>query len=159
RDFVTSTRSAGDSHMMALLDADVRPKDLDAAFATICLHEDVEFPAGDAECPDPKGARRALEKFWKELRKHLPSDIETATTCPIQKAAREFRGQLDVSKYRLDRPSVMASLLATWDSESKIIQKWWAEAPAEKKRLRDLINGLHEAFRADTVSPYLSQWR
>jgi ATP-dependent helicase/nuclease subunit A len=159
RDFVTSTRSAGDPDMMSLLDADVRPKDLDAAFATICLHEDVEFPAGDAECPDPKSARRALEKFWKELQKHLPTDIDPATTCPIQKAAREFRGQLDVSRYRLDRPSVMASLLATWDFESKIIQKWWADSAAEKKRLRDLITALHEGFCTDTVSPYLSQWR
>jgi ATP-dependent helicase/nuclease subunit A len=158
RDFVTSTRSAGDPDMMALLDADVRPKDLDAAFATICLHEDMEFPAGDAECPDPKTARRALEKFWKELQKHLPSDIDPSTTCPIQEAAREFRAQLDVSRYRLDRPSVMASLLATWKCKSEIRQKWWADSPAEKKRLRDLINPLHEQFLTDTVTPYLSQW-
>ena len=159
RDFVTSTRSAGDPDMMALLDADIRPKDLDAAFATICLNEDVEFPAGEADSPDPQGARKALDKFWKELQKHLPSDIDPATTCPIQKAAREFRGQLDVSRYRLDRPSVMASLLATWKCESKITQKWWADSPAEKKRLRDLINALHEEFCTDTVTPYLSQWR
>lgn len=77
RDFVMSTRSVGDPDMMALLDADVRPKDLDAAFATICLHEDVEFPAGDAECPDPKTARRALEKFWKELHE---ADVAVATS-------------------------------------------------------------------------------
>jgi ATP-dependent helicase/nuclease subunit A len=120
RDFVTSMRSAGDPNMIALLDADVRPKDLDTAFGTICLNEDVEFPAGEAECPDPKAARRALETFWSELQEHLPSDTDPATTCPIQKAAREFRGQLDVSRYRLDRPSVMASLLAIWNSESKI---------------------------------------
>ena len=46
-----------------------------------------------------------------------------------------------VSRYRLDRPSVVASLLDTWDCESKIIQKWWADSAAEKKRLRDLIEG------------------
>jgi ATP-dependent helicase/nuclease subunit A len=159
RDFVTNSRSVGDPDMMALLDAEIRPKDLDAAFATICLHEDVEFPAGNVERPDPKSARHALEKFWKELQRHLPTRIDPATTCPIQQAAREFRGQLDVSRYRLDRPSVIASLLETWDGESTITQKWWAESAAEKKRLRDLINGLHEAFCADTVSPYLSQWR
>jgi ATP-dependent helicase/nuclease subunit A len=159
RDFVTSTRSAGDSDMMALLDADVRPKDLDGAFATICLNEDVEFPAGEADCPDTKSARKALEEFWKQLQKHLPPDIDPATTCAIQKAAREFRGQLDVSRYRLDRPSVMASLLAAWDCESKIVQKWWADSPVEKKRLRDLINALHEGFSTETISPYLSQWR
>jgi ATP-dependent helicase/nuclease subunit A len=159
RDFVTSTGSAGDATMMALLEAEVRPKDLDAAFATICLNEDVEFPTGRADCPDPQAARQALEQFWKELRRHLPSKIEAATTCPIQRAAREFRGQLDVSRYRLDRPSVVASLLATWDCESKITQKWWADSPAEKKRLRDLINPLHEEFCTKTVSPYLSHWR
>ena len=159
RDFVTSTRSGGDPDMMALLDADVRPKDLDAAFATICLHEDVEFPSGDAECPDPKTAGRALEKFWKELQKHLPSDIDPETKCRIQNAAREFRGQLDVSRYRLDRPSVMASLLGTWDCKSEITQKWWADSLAEKRRLRDLLNPLHEEFRTNTVSPYLAQWR
>jgi ATP-dependent helicase/nuclease subunit A len=159
RDFVTSTRSAGDPAMMALIDADVRPKDLDTAFATICLNEDVEFPAGDAECPDPKSARIALEKFWKELQKHLPADIDPETKCPIQKAAREFRGQLDVSRYRLDRPSVVASVLGTWNCKSEITQKWWTDSAAEKRRLRDLINPLHEDFCTNTVSPYLSQWR
>jgi ATP-dependent helicase/nuclease subunit A len=159
RDFTTSMRSAGDPDMMALLDADVRPKDLDAAFATICVNEDVEFPAGTAECPDEKGARKALEKFWKELQKHLPSNIDPATTCPIQKAARQFRGQLEVSRYRLDRPSTIAALLAIWSCESKIIQKWWADESAEKKRLRDLINPLHEAFCTDIVLPFVSQWR
>lgn len=159
REFVTATRGAGDPAMMALLDADIRPKDLDGAFATICLNEDVEFPAGDADCPDPTAARKALEAFWKQLQRHLPPAIDPATTCPIQKAAREFRGQIDVSRYRLDRPSVVASLLETWNCESKIIQKWWADSAADKKRLRDLINPLHEQFCADLVAPYLSQWR
>jgi len=159
REFVTSTRSAGDPTMMALLDADIRPRDLDAAFATICLNEDVEFPAGDADCPDPGAARKALDAFWTQLQRHLPTEIDPATTCPIQKAARGFRGQLDVSRYRLDHPSVVASLLETWDCDSKIIQKWWADSAADKKRLRDLINPLHEQFCADTVAPYLSQWR
>ena len=33
---------------------------------------------------------------------------------------------------------------STWDCESKIVQKWWADSAAEKKRLRDLIQGLHQ---------------
>jgi ATP-dependent helicase/nuclease subunit A len=159
RDFVTNMRSAGDRDMFALLEADVRPGDLDSAFATICQNDDVDFPSGDAECPDPKAAWKGLEKFWKEVQKHLPSTIDAETTCPIQKAARDFRGQLNVSSYRLDRPSVIASLLNTWDCESKITQYRWADSTAEKKRLRDLINPLHEAFVADVVEPYLSQWR
>ena len=159
RDFVTNTRSAGDPDMTALLEADVRPGDLDSAFATICQNEDVDFPAGEAERPDPKAAWKGLEKFWKELQKHLPASIQPDTSCPIQKAAREFRGQLNVSSYRLDRPAVIASLLDTWDCESKITQYRWADSAAEKRRLRDLINPLHEKFVAEIVEPYLSQWR
>src|SRR5262249_7655340 len=67
REFITNARAAGDSDMVALLVADIRPKDLDSAFATICENEDVEFPAGAGVCPDPKPAWKALEKFWKEL--------------------------------------------------------------------------------------------
>ena len=54
RDFITGARAIGDPDMMALMGADVRPKDLDAAFATICVNDDVDFPAGTAVCPDPK---------------------------------------------------------------------------------------------------------
>ncbi|HEV7838072.1 MAG TPA: UvrD-helicase domain-containing protein, partial [Gemmatimonadaceae bacterium] len=158
RDFVTNTRAAGDPVMMALLDADVRPKDLDGAFATVCQNEDVDFPAGEAERPDPEAAWSACEVFWTQLQQHLPASIDGEVTCPIQKAAREFRGQLNVS-YQLDRPSNVAALLARWTCKSVIVQKWWTEDAAEKKRLRDLINPLHADFVANTVAPFLSQWR
>jgi ATP-dependent helicase/nuclease subunit A len=159
RDFTSSARSAGDADMLALLQADVRPKDLDSAFATVCLNEDVEFPPGDGVCPDPKAGWRALETFWTELQKHLPSPIDPRTTCGIQKAAVTFRGQMRVSRYRLDRPAVMESLLQTWDCESKIIQKWWAASAAEKKRFKVLIETLHADFHRATVAPYRAQWR
>ena len=51
REFITNARAAGDPDMMALLVADIRPKDLDSAFAIICDNEDVEFPAGDGHLP------------------------------------------------------------------------------------------------------------
>src|SRR6267378_1730613 len=159
RDFIANARSAGDPDILALMAADVKPKDLDSAFATICVNDDVEFPAGEAERPDAVKAWKALEKFWKELQKHLPETIGSATTCGIQKAARQFEGELRVSRYRLDRASVIASLLGTWDCESKIVQMRWADSPAEKKRLRDLIQGLHQDFHETVVAPYLSQWR
>ena len=159
RDFITSGRAAGDPDMMALVEADVRPKDLDSAFATICVNDDVDFPPGEADCPDPKPALKALNEFWTELQKHLPSRIDPETTCKVQKRARQFQGQLRVSRYRLDRPSTVAALLDTWDCESKITQKCWADSAAEKKRLRDLIEGLHEAFHTNVVGPYLAQWR
>ena len=151
--------AAGDPDLLALLEAGIRPQDLDSAFATICANEDVDFPPGEADCPDPKPARKALEEFWIELQKHLPSPIDSGTTCNIQRAAQQFRGQFRVSQQRLDRPAVVASLLDMWDCESKIVQKWWADTPAEKKRLRDLIEGLHQDFRTTVVEPYLAQWR
>ena len=159
RDFVTNTRATGDADMMALLRAEVRPKDLDSAFTTVSANDDVEFPPGEAECPDPEPAWKALDKFWKDLQKHLPSEIAGNTKCPIQRASRRFRAKLRVSRYRLDRPSVVASLLETWDCDSRITQYCWADTPAEKERLRDLIQPLHAQFRAAVVKPYLARWR
>jgi ATP-dependent helicase/nuclease subunit A len=159
REFITNARAAGDPDMMALLAADIRPKDLDSAFATICDNEDVEFQAGAGVRPDPKPAWKALEKFWKELQKHLPSTIDPDTTCKIQQAASTFRGQLRVSRRRIERPAVIASLLVTWERESKIIQKWWADSPPEKKRLSALVEILHDDFLTGVVEPYLAQWR
>jgi pimeloyl-ACP methyl ester carboxylesterase len=49
REFIANTRAAGDLDMLALLDAGVRPKDLDFAFATFCANEDVHFPPGEAQ--------------------------------------------------------------------------------------------------------------
>ena len=158
-DFVTAARSGGDPDMSALLDADVRPADLEHAFATICANEDVEFPPGDGAMPNPRPARQALEQFWTELQKHLPAAIDPASTCPIQNAAWRFRGQFDVSRYRLDRPATIAALLTIWNCKSTITQKWWAESTRDKQRFRDLINPLHEAFCTDVVSPYLAEWR
>ena len=54
---------------------------------------------------------------------------------------------------------MIASLLETWDCASKITQNRWADSAAEKKRLRDLIEPLHDRFRADVVLPYLAAWR
>jgi ATP-dependent helicase/nuclease subunit A len=159
RDFITSSRAAGDSDMMALLEADIRPKDLDSAFATICDNDDVDFPAGEGTCPDPKPAWQALETFWKDLQTRLPSPIDAATTCKIQQAASTFRGQLRVSRHGMPRPAVVASLLATWDSDLKVIQKWWAPSKKEAKRIALLAAALHDQFRDDVVAPYLAQWR
>jgi ATP-dependent helicase/nuclease subunit A len=159
RDFITNMRSAGDRDMLDLLDTGVRPPDLHSAFAIICGNEDVEFPPGDATCPDTKAAWKALEKFWQDLQKHLPAHIDPETNCPIQMAALTFRGQMRVNRSRLDRPSVIASLLQTWSCKSEIKQFRWADTAAEKKRFRDLVNPLHEHFCAAVVTPHLAHWR
>src|SRR5436853_7573940 len=44
RNFITNARASGDPDMISLMEADVRPKDLDSAFATICVNDDVAFP-------------------------------------------------------------------------------------------------------------------
>ena len=159
REFITNARAAGDADMMALLQADIRPKDLDSAFATICVNDDVEFPPGEGEPPDPKAAWKALDKFWKALAKHLPAEIAAGTNCDIQQAARELRAQLRVLGSRRDRPSVIASLLETWDCKSRITMSWWPGSPAGRKRLRDSIEALHQPFHAGVVEPYLARWR
>jgi ATP-dependent helicase/nuclease subunit A len=159
RDFVTAARAAGHPVMVELLEAGVRPADLDHAFGIVYANEDVDFPPGDGECPDSKPALKALERFWKELQKHLPASIDPDTTCNIQKAALQFRGQFRVSRNRLDRASTIASLFDTWDCESKITQNRWGTTAAEKRRFKELICGLHAEFREETVAPYLAAWR
>jgi ATP-dependent helicase/nuclease subunit A len=159
RDFIAAARSAGDPEMLALLETGVKPKDLDSAFKTICLNEDVEFPPGDGVCPDPKAAWKALEQFWAKLAKLLPDIIGEDTTCGIQKAARQYRAQLRVAAKRLDRPSTIASLMETWKCDSRITQNRWATSSTEKKRYKDLVETMHGDFRAATVDPFLKAWR
>src|SRR3954468_1751115 len=159
RDFITSARSAGDPVMLDLLDTGVKPGDLDAAFSTICVNEDVEFPPGDGACPDVEAARKGLDAFWKELQKHLPATIAADTKCPIQKAAVQYRSRVRVERTRLDRPATVAALLEIWKCKSEITQNRWASSAAEKRRLRDLINPLHAEFRQQVVDRYLAQWR
>ena len=159
RDFIASARAAGDPDMLALLETGVKPKDLDSAFATICLNEDVVFPPGDGVCPDPKPAWKALQEFWAKLEKQLPAKIDDDTSCNVQQRAQQFRGQLRVARRRLERPSTIASLLETWNCESRITQNRWATTTAEKKRFKNLIEPLHADFVVATVEPFLSQWR
>jgi ATP-dependent helicase/nuclease subunit A len=159
RDFIASARSAGDPDILALLETGVRPRDLDSAFATICLNEDVEFPPGDGVCPDPKPAWKALERFWKAIQKELPRNLAPDTTCKLQQAALEFQRQMRVARKRLDRPAVIASLLDEWDCESKITLYRWSDDKGEQQRLKALINPMHADFCGATVTPYLNQWR
>ena len=143
--------------MLALLEADVQPKDLDSAFATICVNDDVEFPPGDGVCPDPKPAWKALEQFWKELQKHLPAvDRRRHHVRDSASGAAVPRAVARVARSGCDRPAVVAALLDTWDCESKITQKWWADIGRGEEASRDLIEPLHDDFRADVVEPYLA---
>jgi ATP-dependent helicase/nuclease subunit A len=159
RDFITSARAAGDPEMLALLESDIKPKDLDDAFGKVCDNDDVEFPPGDADRPDTAEPRRALKEFWTALQALMPASIDPASTCKTQKAAVTFRGQWRVLQRRADHPAVMASLLRSWDRDPAIVQKWWASAPAEKKRINAAVQTLLGDFRANVVAPYLAQWQ
>jgi ATP-dependent helicase/nuclease subunit A len=159
REFITSARAAGDPDVAALLEADIKLKDLDPAFATVCENDDVEFPPGDGVCPDPKPAAKALDKFWKTFQKHMPSSIDDDTKCGMLLAAQRFAGQWRVAQKRLHRPAVVAALLAPWDRESGITMTWWSDDRAEGRKIRAAIVALHEPFHTNVVEPYLAAWR
>ena len=80
--------------MEELSDAGIKPQDLDSAFETVCLYEDVEFPPGDAVRPDTAAGFKALDKFWTAMCRKLPKTIAQDTTCPTQKIARRFYRQM-----------------------------------------------------------------
>ena len=109
REFVTSARRAGDPDVMALLEADVKPKDLDHAFARVCDNEDVDFPPGDGTCPDPKPAVQALAKFWSIVSGLMPSTVPDEAKCQTLLAAKRFEGRWRVSQKRLHRRVSRAS--------------------------------------------------
>ena len=66
RDYIANARSAGDPVMMELLEAGVKPNDLDSAFSTHLPERSVEFQTGDgAMSRMRRSACEGLDKFWK----------------------------------------------------------------------------------------------
>ena len=160
RDFRTAAKAAGDPVMLDLLETGIKPADLDSAFATVCLYEEVDFPPGDGVAPDPAPVWKALDTFWAAIRTRLPNRIDPKTTCPIQKKARRFFGMMRVAGLRRDRPAELASLVGHWDfAFDHITQKFWSDDPAQKKQLKAEIQQLHDDFRVETVAPYKTRWR
>ena len=159
RDFLIASKAAGDPNVAELLEAGIKPKELDAAFETVCLYEDVEFPPGSALRPDTAGVLKALDEFWAALCKELPTDIAATATCKTQKAAKNFAKQLRMTAARRTRPSTLAGLLEAWDFESSIVQKCWAHHKLTGREIAAKITALHQAFRTDVVEPFLAVWR
>jgi ATP-dependent helicase/nuclease subunit A len=159
RDFRTETKGAGDPLILELLDAGIGASDLDRAFDTVCLYEEVSFPPGEATCPDDSVAWQALDRFWAELVEQLPQPIPRETTCPTQKAARRFFGDIRVAVGELRHPAHLVRLLETWDFTPEIRQYQWSADPAAKKRIAREIETLHGSFRTNTIKPFLAQWR
>ena len=159
REFVTAARREGDPDVAALLEADVRLKDLDDAFAKVCDNDDVEFPEGVGECPDRKPAAEALANFWKAYRAYLPADVNDEAKCTMLQAAQRFEGHWRVSSKRLHRPATIAMLMAEWDRKPDITMKWWSDDAATQKKIRAAIVPLHQDFLANVAGPYLATWR
>src|SRR5687767_2140575 len=80
RDYRVQARAAGDAHLLELIDAGISAKHLDKAFETVCLYEDVTFPADAAAMPDLAASWAAIEAFWTTLRPMLPSSIPDGVT-------------------------------------------------------------------------------
>ena len=145
--------------ILDLQDAGLPPKELDKAFNTVALYAEVDFPPGDAQCPETADTWAALDTFWAALKAKLPVPIPPDSTCRTQEAAQRFIGQMRIGSVRRDRPSVLVGLLDTWDFSPGIIQKCWSTDGATKKRLRDEIAQLHGDFRDDVLKPFIEKWQ
>ena len=159
RDFLTAAKSAGDPIVRELREAGITPKDLDGAFKTVCLYEEVEFPPGDAVRPDTAAGFNALDTFWATMCRKLPKNIAPETKCPTQIKARGFFGQMLIARLRRDRPGTLAELLSTWNVTPKVTPKWCSGDAADRKKTAEEITVLHTTFRADVVKPFLAAWR
>ena len=157
RDYLSRERALGSDTLRALEAAGIQPKDLDDEFASVCLFEEVEFPAADAQPPDPDPAWRALDEMWATLRPKVPWPVPPDTTCGVQKQAREFDWRQRASRAR--RPADLAALLAIWDRTPKVVMKRWEGVTSNTRALRAELQELLGQFREAVVTPYLTAWR
>ena len=79
RDYRAQARAAGDPNLVALDEAGVSASALDKAFETVCLYQDVRFPAPPAPMPDLAANWAALEAFWSKS----PGDPPVAVPCRV----------------------------------------------------------------------------
>ncbi len=155
--YLDRERAAGSPTLRDLLDAGVRPPDLDGAFRIVCTYAEIEFPPGEGTAPDPAPAWQALDRFWTALNGCLPGPIEPETTCPIQQTMQGFSGRLRVADR--SRPGGLADLLADWEGGFKATQKWWHPDPKQKKAAAEKVATLVQRFQVETVTPFLANWR
>jgi ATP-dependent helicase/nuclease subunit A len=159
RDFVSQQLAAGHPLMLELREAGVKPADLDEAFGTVTLYEEVDFPPGAGQKPEADAPWAALDAFWTALKRKLPVAIDPETSCPTQKAARKCAGQMRVANTAGGHHRALADLLDTWKFEPGITQNRWSGDPAARRRMRDEIVALHQPFRDGVVLPFLARWR
>jgi ATP-dependent helicase/nuclease subunit A len=155
RDYLDRRRAEGSAVLHELIEAGVKPGDLDDAFDRVCDYAEVEFPAGDGGCPDPAPAREALSRFWSALEGLLPDPVDPQAKCSLQAAMRDFRRRLRVAA--LGKPRVVAELVAEWKGTPRITQKWWVrrgqDGPVARARIEALFAELQEV-----TLPFLDAW-
>ena len=154
RDYRAQASDVGNPDLLELLDAGIKFEYLDRAFETVCLYEDVTFPPGSAEKPDLNPVWSALETFWRELERRLPSSIDASSTCATQERADRFRRQWRSYVRGQRDAALMVKLLDCWKSKPSVVQKWWVTKSVAKEAQQ-----LHDDFRANTVLPFLTAWR
>ncbi len=157
RDYVAMARASGARPVLDLLAAGVRPSDLDNAFATICEHEDVEFDHGDGAPPDFDETLRRVERFWSELAQLKPPAFRNDTLCRAQQKYDEFDGRLNIVT-RHGRIAGLARLLIFWGN-TEVTQVWWSQRVGRDPSFGARAKALADSFRADSVAPFLTQWR
>lgn len=159
RDYLSRLRAERSPLLGELQRARVSARDLDAAFATLCRFDEVEFPPGDAREPDLAGAREATGRFWADLRAFMPSPANAEAKCLMLTRLPRFRGLLRAAEG--GRPADLIEALRFWEKPPALTMKWWAEGQpqARQREIREKVERLVESFRQSTVLPILLGWR
>ena len=157
RDYGVEDRALGFQPMLDLLEAGIRPKDLDSAFAGVCRHEDVTFDEGGGEPPAFEPVFKRVEKFWKELGKLVPANVHPDTKCKALSRWEEFDGRV-ASIRRQRRLASLASLLTFWNNKP-VTMSWWSEEVGRDESYGRRARQLVEDFQTETIDPFLEQWR
>ena len=157
RDFVTRDRGSGSTLIADLQAARIKPADLDQAFSIVCDHDEVEFPPGDAEPPDPAPAWKALDRFSAAVAKLLPDPVASESTCDVQELAVELKARLAVA--RRSRPGALAELSARCDGKFVTTKMWWGDGRSRGNPVAARVDGLLGDFRTHIAGPWLESWR
>jgi ATP-dependent helicase/nuclease subunit A len=158
RDYLARARALGSPALAALQAAGVRPVELDAAFAHVCEHADVAFPAGEVDAPALAPAWHALEAFWRDLLRLTPQPIDPATTCKVQQLVPEFDQRLRFASRR--RGDVLAGLLREWDHGSLgFVNKWWGNGQSRGNPGAAEAKATVERFRDGVARGWLETWQ
>jgi ATP-dependent helicase/nuclease subunit A len=157
RDYVSAARARGFAPMLELLDAGVKPKDLDGAFAAVCEHEDVAFDTGSGDPPALDAALKDVERFWRGLSALKPDEFDPDSKCRAQQKYPEFESRLG-AVLRTRSLTHLAGLLTFWDN-TKLTPKWWDSKHGGGDREAQQAKALVEVFQTEAVDPFLVRWR